>query len=314
MGRRFAVLALGLWALSNCPALAWFKFGHMEIAALAWSKLTPTEQASAARLLKRNPMYPIWVNGVADADRDQTAFIKAAVWADDIKEAANYFSDGPDGGNRPPPGPEASQNIGYADHFMHKYWHFIDLPFSPDGTLLTQPEKPNAQTQIAAFRATLSDPTASDDVKSYDLVWLLHLVGDVHQPLHATSRFTQAHPKGDAGGNFVNVQCGSVCNQPKLHFVWDDLLGPGDTPQEAAAAAMLLPEADPKLAMIADESAWIHESFEAAQAFAYAPPIGTGPGTFPITDTYESAALSVAKQRAALAGVRMANLLKAALK
>jgi hypothetical protein len=208
----------------------------MEVAALAWSKLTPPVQANAARLLKLNPMYPIWVNGVAAPDRDRIAFIRAALWADDIKGEANYFSDGPNNGDRPPPGPEASQNIGYADHFRHKYWHFIDLPFSPDGTPLTPPEKTNAQTQIAAFRATLLDSRASDDVKSYDMVWLLHLVGDVHQPLHATPRFTKTQPKGDAGGNLVKIECGADC-APELHFYWDDLLGTSDSPDAAAAAA-----------------------------------------------------------------------------
>ena len=47
------------------------------------------------------------------------------------------------------------------------------------------------KTQIVAFRKTLGDSGASDELKSYDLVWLLHLVGDVHQPLHATTRFNQ---------------------------------------------------------------------------------------------------------------------------
>jgi hypothetical protein len=56
----------------------------------------------------------------------------------------------------PAPGPEADQNIGYSDHFMHKYWHFIDKPFSTDGSALEQPSFPNAQTQIALFRKALA--------------------------------------------------------------------------------------------------------------------------------------------------------------
>jgi S1/P1 Nuclease len=44
------------------------------------------------------------------------------------------------------------------------------------------------ETQIAVFRKTLADKTISDDIRSYDLAWLLHLVGDVHQPLHATAQ------------------------------------------------------------------------------------------------------------------------------
>jgi hypothetical protein len=56
-------------------------------------------------------------------------------------------------------------------------WHFIDEPFSTDDTPLQQPVPPNAETQIAVFRKTLADKTISDDIRSYDLAWLLHLVG-----------------------------------------------------------------------------------------------------------------------------------------
>jgi hypothetical protein len=146
----------------------------MEIAATAWSKLTPAARMQASRLLKLNPMYTSWTNGVPAQQRDQVAFMLAATWPDAIKHLDDYHADGPANGERPPPGPQAWQNIGYADKSMHKYWHFINELFSPDGTPLHGPEAPNAQTQIAAFRAKPADPTTPDDVKSYGLVWLLH--------------------------------------------------------------------------------------------------------------------------------------------
>ena len=77
---------------------------------------------------------------------------------------------------------------------------FVDLPFSPDDIALADAQTPNAKTQIALFRKTLKSTSSSNDLKSYDLVWLIHLVADVHQPLHAASRFDKAHPGGDAGG------------------------------------------------------------------------------------------------------------------
>src|SRR5262249_12960776 len=85
---------------------------------------------------------------------------------------------------------------------------FIDLPFSPDNTPLVQPEAPNAETQIIMLRVAISSHRTSDDVKSYDVACLIHSVGDVHQPLHATSRFTQGQPKGDRGGNDVKICTG----------------------------------------------------------------------------------------------------------
>ena len=113
-------------------------------------------RARAIALLKLSPQYDTWIAGVPAGKRDQIAFVRAATWPDAIKRDDAYQSDGPDNGDRPPPGPEASQNIGYADHLRHKYWHFINRPFSPDGTALQNPDTPNVSTQIEALRAKLS--------------------------------------------------------------------------------------------------------------------------------------------------------------
>jgi S1/P1 Nuclease len=308
-----SLIALAGLAVTGAPAEAWHAFGHMEVAAIAWSKLTPTARAKATRLLKLNPLYATWIMGVPAKERGRTAFVMAATWPDEIKGLSDYHNDGPNGGNRPPPGPEASQNIGYSDHFRHKYWHFIDEPFSPDATPLQNADIPNAQTQIAAFRAKLAEPGVSDDVKSYDLVWLLHIVGDVHQPLHATSRFTVAHTQGDAGGNDVKIDCGG-CMAHELHGFWDGVVGESDKPKDAIRGARKLAAAKPGPASIADEKVWIKESFDAAKASVYVSPIGTGGETFMLTGSYKSKALSLAKKRVALAGARLAKLLNAALK
>src|SRR3954465_9489189 len=172
------IVASAALAVTCAPAQAWHSFAHMEVAAVAWAKLTATARAEATRLIKLNPLHDSWVMGVRARDRDRTAFVTASTWPDIIKSLSDYQSDGPDRGNRPPPGPEASQNIGYSDHLRHKYWHFIDEPFSPDGTPLQPPDVPNAQTRIADLRAKLATPSApgtqDDNIRSYDLVWLLH--------------------------------------------------------------------------------------------------------------------------------------------
>jgi S1/P1 nuclease len=309
---RLVILLLCWCALPIASAHAWWDAGHMLVAAVAWNKMKPATRARAAQLLTLNPLYGWLIRGAPAGLEDQFAFIRAATWADEIKKRRGYKSDGPDHGDRPPPGPEASQNIGYTDHFRHKYWHFVDTPFSPDGTPLIDPSTPNAQTQIAAFRAALSSD-ASDDIKSYDLVWLLHLVGDVHQPLHATSRFTQGAPQGDAGGNDVAISCSNNCGANELHAFWDGLFGNGRNPQDAIDGAPQLADPDPQLAAIADEAVWIQESFAAAQASVYVPPIDQGSPPFALDDPYAAQALALAQQRVALAGVRLANLLDQAL-
>ena len=200
------------------------------------------------------------------------------------------------------------------------------MPFSEDGTALPPVPAPNAETQIAAFRAALG-AAKSDDVKSYDLTWLEHLVGDIHQPLHAVERVTASLPNGDAGGNRV-LLCSAPCSD-NLHLFWDRLVGsesarqspPPRRPDTTAAAlaaatqaAMMLPRANTRLAMVSDEAAWVRESFAGAKKYAYAPPIGPGEGPYTITQSYFEAARKVAEERVALAAARLANLLNRELK
>ena len=301
--RSFSVILLVFWAV---PALAWDDLGHMTVAEVAYQGLTLATRQHVGALLKLNPQYASWIAGIPTAKQEETAFLRAATWPDFIKKAPGYTNDG----DRPS-GPDVAANIGYTDKLQHRYWHFVDLPFSPDHTATTPPSVPNAVTQIAAFRTTLSSTTASDALKSYDLVWILHVVGDIHQPLHATSRFTQTQPKGDNGGNLVKV-CAPTCNG-ELHAFWDDILGTSKTTSAAIKLAKKLPAADPTQAAIADENAWATESEQLAEGDVYVKPIGGGAGPYHISAAYKSHAADVARTRIAVAGARLAALLNAAL-
>ena len=299
-------------------ARAWDDFGHMEVAAVAWKGLTAKTRARVVALLKMNPHYEDWIVGASKSDEARVAFLRAATWADSIKSDRAYKDDDQSA-------PTAGQNIGYGDLFRHKYWHFIDRPFSPDGTPLVQPLSPNAATQIPLLRTALCSSTASSDVKAYDLVWLLHLVGDVHQPLHCVSRFDKADPAGDRGGNQVQIAGNRqppVCDDPRycpfgppteLHAFYDDITGSGYCAAEAESAAEGLPKTNARQAAIADESVWIAEGLELAQASVYAGSIGVGHGPFTIGVPYQKMALTMGKQRIALAGARLANLLNGCL-
>jgi hypothetical protein len=309
--------------IANClgvvqPASAWNGLGHMEVAAIAWEAMTPAAKAEAGKLLTHNPLYNGWVDNVEAAERDRVAFIKSAQWADVIKRLSPYQPDGLTGsnGNRPPPGPDTSRNIGYRDFLQHKYWHFIDVPFSPDQTTLQPPDVPNAQSEIALLRAALTDTKTSADIRSYDLVWLVHLVGDVHQPLHATSRFTKEHADGDQGGNLVAVECGRGCSSVKnLHSFWDGVIGTNSSAAFASEAAARLRKADVAKAAIADEKIWIAESVALAQSVVYLEvPADTQGMPVRLSEDYKATARKVAEQQIALAGARLAHLLNQALR
>jgi hypothetical protein len=296
--------------LAGSPAEAWTDTGHMIVAAIAYDQLTPAARAEANRLVRLNPDYRMWIAGASGRERDEVAFVTAATWPDSIKSKYGYMDD-----RNKPWGVSYSPNVGYADKIQHRYWHGVFIPFSADGTLAKMPNVRNALTQIAMFRAALRSPDASDDVKSYDLIWLLHIIGDLHQPLHAIARFTRADPEGDRWGNTETVCASASGGQCMiLHHYWDTLLGDGYSAEEAIQAAAGIGRAPEPGASIADEVTWASESFEAAKIYAYAQPVGLGHGPFVLDQAYEAAAHTIARQRAALAGTRLANLLNAALR
>jgi hypothetical protein len=217
--------SLALMIADRVPAYGWNTRGHMMVAAVAYQQLTQKTKDRVDALLLLNPDRVHWFDlipaGTSAAKTTMMIFLIAATWSDRIKSAPDYHTDGPHGGNRPPNDPSASHNIGYDDFARHKYWHFIDVPFALDGTPVPAIPTPNAQERMTVFRAVLASNSA-DTLKSSDLSWLLHLIGDVHQPLHCVTRVSTASPEGDDGGNGVTLSAPAT-----LHALWDNALGTG---------------------------------------------------------------------------------------
>ncbi|NKJ08986.1 hypothetical protein FHT29_006000 [Rhizobium sp. SG741] len=287
----------------------------MQIAAVAYDRLTPEIRAKADALIKLNPEYDRWVAGVPESLKAQYAFIKAATWADDIKGLIEGYTNNGDKATNP----QAGRNVGYYDHYSHGYWHFKDIGFSTDGTPVEDADPVNALTQIKVLSQGLSSSSGlADDVRSYDLVWLIHLVGDAHQPLHATARFSQAHKHGDQGGNLDEVVTATGAKM-KLHAYWDGLFGGYSTPYGAIFDGLVnadtrLPEPDTTLAAEHDPEKWFQESQKLAIDVAYAEPVRSGPAPYMLDRTYETNALTTGRNQAALAAARLANLITVALK
>jgi hypothetical protein len=317
MSKQILRAAIAVFFLCTSTSLlpGWNSEGHMAVAYVAYLRLQPGTKQRAIALLKLNPYYAnkwskMIPRGTSDADYQEMIFMIAATWPDEIKQDPNYKDDGTQDGDKPD-GPVSSQNIGYTDTLRHKYWHFVDMPFSQDGTALNGPTRPNAETQIVVFRKVLSG-NGNDALKSYDVVWLMHLVGDVHQPLHCTSRFSEQLPDGDAGANLVELNPDPSKNE--LHAFWDDILGTSNDPVSAMHVGEGLPSPDATMAGDINVDDWISESFQDAKTDVYILPIGPGKGPFTLTPQYEAAARQVASQRIALAGVRLANVLNNELK
>ena len=297
---------------------AWNSIGHMSVAYVAYQKLTPEQRTRVAALLALNPNYKKWIGYIRKPDpanQDLYIFMMAATWPDQIKAMGSPYKQD---GDFAPKTAEATNNTGYGDMYRHQYWHFVDLPFTMDGTSpLPAVPTPNAETEIAVFEAALSDPSVPDAVKSYDLVWLMHLVGDVHEPLHCVNRISHDKPRGDGGGNSIPLPAPPVNNN--LHEYWDSLLGTGSTSDFLVAAnvASALPAADATASSDLTTDDWVQESFALAPTAVYVdPPIAPGIAQDKIdpNSSYAKNALAVVQHRVALAGARLAGVLAADLK
>ena len=319
------LLALNLFFPQSIRA--WGNTGHEAVAYVAWQQLKPDIRTRVIALLKQVPTlhspdktksvpgYADWLKdlpaGLSQDQQDLYLFMRAATWPDTIKHQWLKDSD------TPPPHMTVDVNIGYTDTASHGYWHFVDSGFASDSTLPPPTPVPNAATQIAALREAISS-NEEDALKSYDLIWLEHLVGDIHQPLHGTVRYYKG--AGDAGGNSVKIKLPTALRTKfngsapsELHAFWDDLPGQGQPASAltgAASFAGALPAAPDDKIGDTDAANWATESLNLAKQDAYGPPIGKAPSpAYLITTAYYDTALQDAKDRIALAGARLAKLI-----
>jgi len=330
------ICGLTIWASTVTPSQAWYGAGHMAIAILAYREMKPQTRAAVDALLKEHPDYGEWQKEIpTDVTADQRGaylFAIAATWPDRIKSSRDhsvtikFF----DNDARNTPDTPIPNNAKYPDLGMHKTWHYADIPISADGVTRTT-ETPNAITQIPICRDGIASSTKALSFRAYYLAWLEHLVGDIHQPLHATSRYSATYPKGDAGGNGVHLQK-DAAGATNLHGYWDGLLGDkgGDGPGgysfptdwksiEATVTDVIADEPktlagfDPATKDDLKAEDWARESFDIDQDFVYSFGV-EAPGPLPQPDAaYHTTAVHLAHQRAALAGHRLALMLDAAL-
>ena len=277
-------LAIAAALVAAAAAQAWNATGHMVVAAIAQANLDPMALAECQRLLKVGAERP----GSDD-------FVSVGPWADDVRN------------DRKETGP----------------WHYKDIYFRPDGKpALNKPDEVNASTKVTEFVAVLKDRSKPDAERADALRFLIHIVGDLHQPLHATSRETDEHPKGDRGGNDYAIlpPTGAERGPKNLHSLWDGGAGlvpnyPRETGEartaavaEARALAAALPKSGFREAGDLDPDDWAKESSGLAESFVYTTPEGAAPSA-----DYLAKSQTLAAKRLALAGYRLADLLNKAV-
>jgi hypothetical protein len=281
-------------ALSAETARAWNYTGHRAIAFLTYSLLTEKAKSRVGDLLRKHPDYLSILSRSASkrpSDIARNAFVTAATWPDMIRNDPRFSEDG-----------KAPVPAGFPDSMRHADWHYINMPWPSEFS--SQPVPPvNAVTQVKALLRELDGSGGP-----YALPWLLHLVGDLHQPLHAMARFAvrDGKPDHDRGGNWCFVEPGR-----NLHAFWDGLLGRDDSEGGVARLAASLMDETPVPAKLRTKpELWVQETLDAAAAQVYAvPPCTDKASPARLSPEYIAAAERLARRRAALAAYRTAKLL-----
>ena len=213
-------------------------------------------------------------------------------------------------------------------------WHYVDIPLT-ESAYVAERDCKNGDCAIEAikrFTAVLSDRSQPAAKREEALKFLVHFVGDLHQPLHGTEN------AGDHGGNKVRVtyfgDSGTQQYPLSLHWVWDTTIiehhlgvkeEPLSQPNLASrrAAAIAATDIDHHLGKTAtgvdaaDPAVWAMESHDAAKAVVYpgvaAPGAEAAASPVILGEAYQTRGWPVVERRLELGGLRLAALLNKAL-
>jgi hypothetical protein len=291
-----AVLSvLTAWILFAAqPAWAWGDEGHRIVALIAQTHLTPSARQQIDAML------------AADTD-PLTAhdMINAATWADRYRDSDRNT-------------PSRARYLGTRN------WHFVDIErFNPDfnkacfhhpGLPVGVPASAGPANscvvdKIDQFTAELANPATDPRERVMALKFLLHFVGDLHQPLHAADDH-------DQGGNKKGVSTNGIA-PGNLHHYWDTefirLMSP-DANQVAATLTVNITPAQRAEWATGRPADWAKQSYELARDHAYGllPPPNPS-GNFLLTDAYVEQAKHDVALQLSRAGVRLAVVLNSAL-
>jgi hypothetical protein len=312
-------LGFGLVLLLPFSARAWNATGHEAVAGIAWDNMTPAAQQQAIAILTASQAGDCLHE--LDAGDPRAFFIRAATWPDVVRPERKKDAQG----NPIPDTRPCTQFNEPGEHFQDHFWSGTsggtganapkdrpDVPMRPK----------NAVERLTAFRplvACTASPCTATVEQAHELAWILHLAGDVHQPLHNASRVTTApkEDQGDTGGNSFLLQAGPNL-PPNLHSFWDNIVdntiprNQGETDAAYVDRVIKRIQGDHPKATLAARiesgqfDAWSEEGFKTAERVAY--PASLKRDGMP-SKTYRDTAFKVADEAIALAGYRLADLL-----
>jgi nuclease S1 len=288
-----SVLAAAVGA-SAAPAFAWGDEGHRIIGLIADHFLEPQVRARVESILAGDASH---LTGKDIADE--------CTWADEYRDSDRNAS---------------------RKHYLETHdWHFVDLELhDPDlasachgqlgrpGPMVAShgPSRDCVVNKIDQFAAELAEPATSKTERLRALQFLLHFVGDVHQPLHASDDH-------DKGGNDRQVSASGMA-PGNLHRYWDAEFVErlGTTPPTVAKRLIgTITEAGREKWSRGTPSEWAIETFHVAERHVYGPlPTPAAAGRSTLTPAYVRNAVEVTGEQLKKAGVRLAFLLNASLR
>ena len=252
--------------------------GHMVVASIAYAQLTPKAKAEIDKLTRTfHEEYP-----------EINQFEESATWLDAVK----------------------AQKIN-----LYSRWHYIDTGVSLDGSPANnQIDTDNAIWAFQQAQAALANKNGNHFERARCLAMLIHIVGDLHEPMHTLTGFSSAHPNGDRGGNDFLIKFHG--KQMNLHSVWDSALGKFNVGTDVETArnlakqiTNLYPEAMfNKAGADLQPTNWVNEGIDRAKQLAYNTRENEN-----VSSAYESQGQTSAQQAAALAGYRLAHILNTIL-
>jgi nuclease S1 len=271
---RVVVFSILMCCVLVRPAFAWAELGHRLVGELAQPLLTPEASREVESLLRDEP---------------DSTLASIAYWADALRSSD-------------------------PDRFKATAsWHYVGVQ-SEDCRYQAERDCPDGGCVVEAIRAQiriLAEPKQGPPARRDALKFLVHLVGDVHQPLHASNR-------PDKGGNGFQVslrtpippeayardQYRDGTMGTNLHAVWDYyLFASAETSLKTYAEKLPVQPPAPAPALQADPGQWAGESCRLiAELDLY-------PGTHRMDHGYLDAMRPLAEKRVVIAAQRLAQLL-----
>src|SRR5262249_52285608 len=203
-------------------------------------------------------------------------------------------------------------------------WHFVDIeikapdldkacfnhPPIPQGAVASDgPANDCVVDKIDEFAKELANPATDHEEQIVALKFLLHFVGDIHQPLHSSD-------DNDRGGNNKKVSAAGF-KAGNLHHFWDtEFVDQLESDPKSIASDLIghISKQQVSTWQSGSPGDWAMESFKIAKADAYGQlPEPSGHGSYRLSDDYITTATDDVAQQLSKAGVRLAFVLNKAL-